>query len=81
MVKKEQYILFPSPDRSHIGQVMPDRYRPKLFELIDRIKFLKNIRINKIVSDSAKLAIRDFVDNLTTEDNLNYLHEIFDVIS
>lgn len=47
---------------------------------IDQLHFMHGTRINNIISDDAKLAIRDYIDDLTFNTE-RYLRPLFEKLS
>lgn len=65
-MKNKRVCLFKQAQREDEGKVL-DIKEENLLNLIRDTNFVKSKKIKNIISESAKLSIRDFVDHLAEE--------------
>ena len=62
--------IFKTPTKKDKGKVfVPSEYEADIMPSIRRSDFVKSRHISNIVSESAKIAIRDYIDDVTLRSN------------
>jgi len=80
LVNNNRILLFKQPLKEDKNKVfVPTEYERGIMPAIKRSDFVKSKHILNILSESAKLAIRDFIDEITAKSNIKIeaiCHEI-----
>lgn len=71
LVNNDRILLFKQPLREDRNKkFIPSENERKIMPTIKKSSFVKSKHILNILSESAKLAIRDFIDEITNKSNL-----------
>lgn len=80
LVNNNRILLFKQPLKEDKNKVfVPSEYERAIMPAIKRSDFVRSKHILNILSQSAKLAIRDFIDEITAKSNIkieSICHEI-----
>ena len=70
-MKNDRILLFKQPLREDRNmKFVPTENERRIMPAIKRSSFVKSKHILNILSESAKLAIRDFIDEITAKSNI-----------
>lgn len=67
LMRNEQLHWFRQPRRSQLGKQVGEQERAVLVGKVRGLEFMGKVDISNIISDVAKLAIRDYLDVLTLQ--------------
>ena len=66
---KKKILLFRQAGLDHSAKFQAGEYERSIVQTIKDLQFVKSRHIENILSESAKLAIRDFIDEITARSN------------
>lgn len=69
LIKNNQIVLFAAPEKAVKEDPFPADKAAELFSKIKGVKSIKTRKVKNILSESAKLAIREFIDQIASHSN------------
>jgi hypothetical protein len=68
-VKHNQIVLFEAANKNHKHSPFAENKASELLSKIKGVKAIKTRKVKNILSESAKLAIREFIDQIANRSN------------